>query len=80
MNNLDKLYLKDATEQEQLEMEEDEFMLEEKKLEERWQKYVTEMKIDKEQMITMLADAAALRGKKKKRGKGKGKGKGKKKK
>jgi len=78
MEDLEKLYLKENTQDEQDQMEEDERMIEDKKLDERWNKYVAEQKIEKEQMIAMLTDSAALRGKKKgKKGK---KGGGKKKK
>jgi hypothetical protein len=73
MDDLEKLYLKESTQEEQDQMEEDEKMIEEKKLDEKWAKYVAEMKIEKEQMISMLTDSAALRGKKRKKGKG-GKG------
>jgi hypothetical protein len=60
-------------------MEEDNRMLKEREIEDNWKKYVAEQRIEKEQVITMLEDAAGMRGKKGKRGKGKGKGKGKKK-
>ena len=64
-------------------MEEDNRALKEKEIDDNWKKYVAEQRIEKEQVITMLEDAAGMRGKKGKGkrgkgGKGKGKGKGKK--
>jgi hypothetical protein len=79
LESLEKLYLKQQTAEQEKQMEEDNRMLKEREIEENWKKYVAEQRIEKEQVITMLEDAAGMRGKKGKGKRGKG-GKGKKKK
>lgn len=79
LESLEKLYLKHQTAEQEKQMEEDNRMLKEREIEENWKKYVAEQRIEKEQVITMLEDAAGMRGKKGKGKRGKG-GKGKKKK
>jgi hypothetical protein len=73
LESLEKLYLKKQTAEQEKQMEEDNRMLKEREIEENWKKYVAEQRIEKEQVITMLEDAAGMRGKK---GKGKRGGKG----
>ncbi len=80
---LEKLCLEEFTSKEQARMEEEARDLREREIDAQWKKYMSEDRIERENMMIQLAEGAALRGSKKKKGKGKGgkgKGKGKKKK
>jgi hypothetical protein len=61
LESLEKLYLKQQTAEQEKQMEEDNRMLKEREIEENWKKYVAEQRIEKEQVITMLEDAAGMR-------------------
>lgn len=81
-DELEKYYLEEYTEEEQERMEEEAKDLREREIDEQWKKYMAEERIERENMMIQLAEAAAMRGARgKKKGKkgGKGKGKGKKK-
>lgn len=79
--SLEKLYLKQHTAEEQDRMEEEAREIRERQIDEQWKKYMAEERIERDNMMTQLSEAAimrAARSRKKGRGKGgKGKGKGK---
>ena len=61
MDELEKLYLKIHTAEEQKQMELDHRMLKEREIDDHWKKYMAEQRIDKEQKMTELQDAADMR-------------------
>jgi len=61
MDELEKLYLKIHTAEEQKQMELDHRMLKEREIDDQWKKYMAEQRIDKEQKMTELQDAADMR-------------------
>ena len=79
--SLEKLYMKQHTAEEQDRMEEEAREIRERQIDEQWKKYMAEERIERDNMMTQLSEAAimrAARSRKKGRGKGgKGKGKGK---
>ena len=65
------LYLADHSKKEQDRMEEEAREIRETELQLKWEKFMLETKIEKEQVIQQLTEAAVLRGTKKKGKKGK---------
>ena len=61
MDELEKLYLKIHTAEEQKQMELDHRMLKEREIDDQWKKYMAEQRIDKEPKMTELQDAADMR-------------------
>ncbi len=67
------IYLQEATQKEQVRMEEEAREIREQELNEKWKKFMLETEIEKQQIIQQLTEAAVLRQTKKKKPKKGGK-------